>query len=94
MVLLPGTYPAAAQPTLSQPAPLQPRASSCKSLLLFYSLLLLLLSSEVVPDWGEGNIGGEEEEKADEGKEGYNQGRQVKPWKYDLEYNQRRQVKS
>ena len=35
----------------------------------------------IVPDWGEGDIGGEEEEEADEGKEGYNQGRQIKSWK-------------
>ena len=33
------------------------------------------------PDGGECDIGGEEEEKADEGEEGDYQGRQVKSWK-------------
>ena len=39
----------------------------------------------LIPDWGEGDIGGEEEEKADEGQEGYNQRRQIKSWKYERE---------
>ena len=33
-----------------------------------------------VPDWGECDIGGEEEEKADEGEKGDYQGRQVESW--------------
>ena len=40
---------------------------------------------DIVPDWGEGDVGGEEEEEADEGEEGDDQGCQVKPWKYDHE---------
>ena len=35
-----------------------------------------------VPDGGECDIGGEEEEEADEGKEGDDQGGQVQAWKY------------
>ena len=34
------------------------------------------------PDGGECDIGGEEEEEADEGKEGDDQGGQVQAWKY------------
>ena len=37
------------------------------------------------PDWGECDIGGEEEEEADEGKEGDDQGGQVQAWKYKHE---------
>ena len=33
---------------------------------------------DIVPDRGEGDVGGEEEEEADEGEEGDDQGRQVK----------------
>ena len=37
----------------------------------------------IVPDWGEGDIGGEEEEEAHEGKKGDDQSSQIKSWKYD-----------
>ena len=42
---------------------------------------------DIVPDRSEGDVGGEEEEEADEGEEGDDQGCQVKPWKYDHEDN-------